>query len=141
MTISADGSQRFRSRSIAAVATAPAEAAWQPQKPIEFYALHGRSQARKAGSKVNAIQDVVTDNNFPHFTILGHLQHGTTKGYTVRRIDPIRETIVEHTAYGIICPGFRVHHGSEGEKKGYPHPAMGTVGCWIDSNNGHHAGS
>lgn len=119
-----------------------ADVYWKfPTKPIEFYALHGRSQARKAGSKVNAIQDVVTDNNFPHFTILGHLQHGTTKGYTVRRIDPIQETIVEHTAYGIICPGFRVHRGSEGEKKGYPHPAMGTVGCWIDSNNGHHAGS
>ncbi|MFA5853575.1 MAG: hypothetical protein WC866_00655 [Patescibacteria group bacterium] len=119
-----------------------ADVYWKiPTKPIEFVALHGRSQARKDGSKVNALQDIVVGNNFPHFVVLGHLQEGITKSFTVRRRDPVNLTILEHTTIGIVCPGFRKHRGSDAEKKGYPSPAMGTVGCLIGADNSHKAAS
>lgn len=112
-----------------------------PQKPIEFYAFHGRSQARKDGSKANAILDALVNNDFPHFTVMGHLQEGMTNNMTVRRLDPLGLTVKEYTAYAIVCPGFKKYQGSEQEKKGYPPPAMGTVACIIGADNHHEASS
>lgn len=119
-----------------------ADVYWKnPQKPIEIYALHGRSQARKDGAKVNASMDAMVNQNFPHFTVLGHLKEGMTNTMTVRRLDPISLTIKEHTAYAIICPGFQKYEGSEAEKKGYPPPAQGTVAMIIYADNRHEASS
>lgn len=119
-----------------------ADVYWKnPRKPIEIYALHGRSQARKDGAKANAIIDAVVNQNFPHFTVMGHLKEGMTNTMTVRRIDPIEMTIKEHTAYAIICPGFLKYEGSEAEKKGYPPPAQGTVAMIIYADNRHEASS
>jgi len=119
-----------------------ADVSWkQPAKPIEFYAFHGRSQARKDGSKINAILDAVIGQNFPHFTVMGHVKEGMAHNLTVRRLNPVQFKIVEHSAYAIVCPGFLKHEGSEGELKGYPPPAVGSVVCIIDADNNHHASS
>lgn len=109
--------------------------------PIEFYAIHGRSQARKDGSKANAILDVAQNQNFPHFTVMGHLKEGIIKTLTVRRLKPQTASIIEHSAELIICPGFQKFAGSEAEKKGYPPPAIGTVFCIIGADNSHKSSS
>ena len=110
-------------------------------KPIEIYALHGQSQARKDGSKANAIIDAIINQNFPHFTVMGHLKEGMSNVLTVRRIDPVGLTIKEYPAYAIICPGLQKYSGSEAERKGYPPPAKGTIELVIYADNRHEASS
>lgn len=112
-----------------------------PTKPIEFYCIHGRSQAREAGSKLNAGYKIVSSQNFPHFTVIGHLKDGKVKNLTARRLDPSKCTIKEHSALLIICPGFQKYEGSADEIKGKSPPAIGTVVCIIGADNTHKASS
>lgn len=112
-----------------------------PTKPIESYAIHGCSNARKDGAKANSARDIVMLQNFPHFTFVGHLQEGMSMTYTVRRLDPIKHKIKEQPANVIICPGFMKFEGSDAEKKGYPPPATGTVVAIIGADNTHKASS
>jgi hypothetical protein len=112
-----------------------------PVKPIEFYCIHGRSQARKDGAKINAVIDVCITQNFPHFTVMGNLKEGNVNTLTARRLDPVELTIKEHPAITIICPGFQRYEGSLAEKKGYPPTAKGTVVCIIGADNSHKASS
>lgn len=112
-----------------------------PMRPVEFYAIHGRSGARKDGAKVNAILDVTYAQNFPHFTVMGNLREGNVNTLTVRRLDPVGHTVKEHPATTILCPGFQRYEGSNQEKKGYPPPAKGTTVCIIRSDNTYEASS
>lgn len=119
-----------------------ADVYWKkPQKPVEIYAFHGRSQARKDGAKANAIVDAVINQNYPHFVVMGHVREGMANEMTVRRLDPNNLAIKEHTTWAIICPSFLMHEGSEAEKKGYPAPAQGTVVMVIYADNRHEASS
>ncbi len=112
-----------------------------PTKPIEFYCLHGRSAARKDGSKITAVLDPTVHNNFPHFTVMGNLKAGKVVDRTARRLDPIGFTINEHSAFMVVCAGFQKYEGSSEEKRGYPSPATGTVVCIIGADNSHKASS
>lgn len=112
-----------------------------PTKPIEWYCIHGRSNARKDGAKTNAVIDIAVTNNFPHFTVLGHLKEGIVNNLTARRLDPVELTVKEHSAITIICSGFQKYEGSLAEKKGYPPPATGTVVGIIGADNSHKASS
>jgi hypothetical protein len=113
----------------------------QPMKPVEIYAIHGRSNARKDGAKANAIVDVMITQNFPHFTVMGHLREGIVHTHTARRLNPFEFRVKEYPAIAVICPGFQRFEGSEAEKKGYPPPAVGTVVLIINADNSHSASS
>ncbi|MCF6276608.1 MAG: hypothetical protein L3J07_02035 [Candidatus Magasanikbacteria bacterium] len=106
-----------------------------PMVPIEFYALHGRSGARLDGSKLNAVLKVTVNQNFPHFTIMGHLEEAIIDDAVVFSADPTNNRIRESIAYSIICPGFRKFAGSIREIKGYAPPVSGRVECIIYSDN------
>lgn len=106
-----------------------------PMHPIEITAIHGRSNASQAGAMVNAVNKMAIAQNFPHFTVLGHLQAAHSEANTVRRLDPVNLTIKEHVAYSVIAPGFRRYEGSIQEKKGLPPKPKGTVVIKIKANN------
>ncbi|OGL72900.1 hypothetical protein A3C96_03485 [Candidatus Uhrbacteria bacterium RIFCSPHIGHO2_02_FULL_60_10] len=112
-----------------------------PNKPIEWTCLHGMSNARKDGAKINAAIDICVTNNFPHFTVLGKLKEGIVNNLTARRLDPVELAVKEHSAITIICSGFQKYEGSLAEKKGYPPPATGTVVGIIGNDNSHKASS
>ncbi|PJA89861.1 MAG: hypothetical protein CO137_02010 [Candidatus Magasanikbacteria bacterium CG_4_9_14_3_um_filter_32_9] len=113
-----------------------ADVYWKdPLNPIEFYAIHGRSGAKKDGSKLNAILEVAKNQNFPHFTIMGHLEEAIVDDSVVYSADPTNNKIKESKSYLIICPGFRIYTGSVREIKGYTPPVSGRVECIIHSDN------
>ncbi len=113
----------------------------QAAKPIEWYCLHGQSQARKDGAKLNAIIDIAVTNNFPHYTVLGNLNEGIVNTLTARRLDPVEFAVKEYSAITVVCSGFKKYEGSLAEKKGYPPPATGTTVGIIGADGSHKASS
>jgi len=119
-----------------------ADVYWKdPMRPIEFTAVHGRSNAHVIGAMINAVDKIAIAHNFPHFTVLGHLQTGHAEAGTVRRLRPTELRIREDTAYTVIAPGFQRHEGSERERKGYAPKPKGTVAIEIKANNDFNASS
>lgn len=96
---------------------------------FKFYCIHGRSQAQKKGSKINALLKLLGETCFNHFFVMSHMRDAISAKPTRVVEDVTNFDLRERTQYALITPSFVKYDGSRDSKWGYPLPARGQVNC------------
>ncbi len=99
--------------------------AWM-RRTFSFYAIHGTTTAKKRGSMLNAICNLLDQFEMINFIIMSHQMSGMENVVPRRVRDRVNMRIVDKNQHLVITPSFRSYEGSVEERKGQPLPARGS---------------
>lgn len=105
---------------------------------FKFYCIHGKTQAQKKGSKINAIARVLGEVEFNHFYVMSHIKDAIFRKQLRISQDPERFDLLERKQYLFITPSFVKYDGSRDAKWGYPLPARSQVNCVLYIDGDYH---
>src|SRR3989344_6534663 len=103
-----------------------------------FYCVHGRSQAQKKGTKLNAVLRVVGEIEFFNYIVMSHIRDTISSKYTRVREDRVNFDLAELKQFAFICPSFVKYDGSRESKWGYQLPFRGQVNCTLYKSGDYH---
>lgn len=103
-----------------------------------FYCVHGRSQAQKKGTKLNAVMRLVGEIEFFNYIVMSHIRDAINSKYIRVREDRINFDLQELKQYAFICPSFVKYDGSRESKWGYQLPFRGQVNCALYKDGDYH---
>lgn len=104
---------------------------------FKFYCIHGRSQAQKKGSKINALLKILSETCFNHFFVMSHIKDSIAAKPTRVIEDVVDFNLKETAQYALITPSFVKYDGSRDSKWGYPLPSRGQINCALYRNGDH----
>lgn len=105
---------------------------------FEFYCLHGKSQAQKKGTKLNAVLRILGEIEFRHFIVMSHIKDAIVSKPTRVVTDQRKFDLREQKQYAFITPSFVTYDGSREAKWGYPLPFRGQVNCALYKDGDYH---
>lgn len=93
---------------------------------FSFYCIHGQTTARKLGSMINPVVDLLNQFDFVHFVVMSHQRSGM--GNVVPRCvrDRTNARLDLKNQHLIVTPSFVRYSGSIEERKGHAPPARGS---------------
>ena len=108
---------------------------------FRFYCIHGKSQAQKKGSKLNALSRIFGEIEFNHFYVMSHIRDAILSKPVRVSQDPVKFDLVERKQYAFITPSFVKYDGSRDAKWGYPLPSRAQVDCALYKDGDYHLNS
>ncbi|MBI2507187.1 MAG: hypothetical protein HYW09_01065 [Candidatus Niyogibacteria bacterium] len=105
---------------------------------FKFYCIHGKSQAQKKGSKINAIARILGEVEFHHYYVMSHIKDSISNKQVRVSQDVGKFDLVERKQYVFITPSFVRYDGSREAKWGYPLPGRGQVNCALYKDGDYH---
>lgn len=115
-----------------------AEIHWEG-RIFTFFCIHGTSSARKKGSKLNAVIQLLDSLEWTQFIAYSHI-----KDSIVKKKDKIVEDrvnfklLTDRKQYLFICPSFRKYYFGEEAKKGIAPPSRAQIDCTLYANGDYH---
>jgi len=115
-----------------------AEIHWEG-RIFTFFCIHGTSSARKKGSKLNAVIQLLDSLEWTQFIAYSHI-----KDSIVKKKDKIVEDrvnfklLTDKKQYLFICPSFRKYFFSEEAKKGIAPPSRAQIDCTLYPSGDYH---
>ena len=105
---------------------------------FKFYCIHGKSQAQKKGSKINAIARILGEVEFNHFSVMSHIKDSISSKQVRVSQDVLNFDLAEKKQYLFITPSFVKYDRSRDAKWGYPLPARGQASCALYIDGDYH---
>lgn len=101
-----------------------------------FWAIHGRSNSRFPGTKINALRHPAGSLDYADFTVMGHVKHAMSNKVTRIRRDPVHCRIREVECFHLILPSFTKYWGTTDAKKGNRPGSHHTMACYMFPDGG-----
>lgn len=96
-----------------------------------FWAMHGFSNARFKGTKLNALRHPANVQGYINFAIMGHVGDAMFNRVTRVSRDVVHGRILKRDAYHIILPKFTRYWGTRAAKKGIAPSSDDTICCYL----------
>lgn len=104
-----------------------------------FFCIHGSSSARKKGSKVNAVMQLLEFLEWTMFIAYSHIKDSLNKKRDKILEDRVNfRLLTDRKQYIFICPSFRKYFFGEEAKKGIAPPSRAQIDCILKSNGDYH---
>ncbi|MBU1180094.1 hypothetical protein KJ885_04070, partial [Patescibacteria group bacterium] len=101
---------------------------------FKFYSIHGTTNAKKRGSMINAVCNLLDQFERMHFIIMSHQMSGMENVVPRQIRDRVNFMLTTKDQHLVITPSFRRYEGSQEERKGQALPARGSCAMILFSD-------
>lgn len=103
---------------------------------FKFWCIHGRSNSRFPGTKINALRHPASALDHVDFVVMGHVKHAMSNKVTRVVRDPVNGKLLEKECFHLILPSFQKYWGTEDARKGNRPPSHHIMACYMFPDSG-----